>query len=264
MAVLPCLLSRTIQAAQVAAASKPYLLHLNGIGGERVCDHWLLDGLRQGGFNAEMEVYDWTTGRIGIEALQGRELHSAQSHKVAEKLTAFARQNPRRPIYITSHSGGCGVIVWALEQLPEDVKINTLVMIAPALSPDYDLSKALSHVKGRAYVFSSPHDTIVLGTGTKLFGTIDGQKVEAAGLNGFVRPEQADPEQYKKLSPQPYSSQWLAKYGNAGSHICSLRPMFAREYIATLLLTGTPPADEPTPVAATTQPVQPTRTPVLP
>ncbi|MGE5608088.1 MAG: hypothetical protein ACM359_02435 [Bacillota bacterium] len=266
MAAFAWLLSLPTYAAQAPVAPQPYLLHLNGIGGERSCDHWLLNGLRQGGFNAEVEVYDWTAGRVGIEALQGQELHSAQSRKVAEKLTAFARQHPNRPIYITSHSGGCGVAVWALEQLPENVKINTLVMFAPALSPNYDLSKALSHVTDRAYVFSSPHDTIVLGTGTKLFGTIDGLKVEAAGLNGFIQPDQADPAQYKKLSPHPYNKQWLAKYGNAGSHICALRPLFAREYVATLLLTGSAPADETpdTPVTATTQPVQPTRTSVLP
>ena len=30
-----------------------------------------------------------------------------------------------------------------------------LVLIAPALSPGYDLSKALAHVRGRAYVFTN-------------------------------------------------------------------------------------------------------------
>ncbi|HEX2973450.1 MAG TPA: hypothetical protein VHP11_14040 [Tepidisphaeraceae bacterium] len=263
MVVSAWLISPLAQAQQ--AESLPYLLHLNGIGGERSCDHWLLIGLQQGGFKAEVEIYDWTGGRVGIEALQGRELHAAESRKVAEKIAVFAHQHPDRPIYITSHSGGAGVAVWALEQLPDEVKIDTLVMFAPALSPDYDLSKALRHVKGRAYVFSSPHDTIVLGTGTKLFGTIDGHKVEAAGLNGFVCPGQADLEEYKKLVPQPYNKDWLIKYGNAGSHICALRSKFAREYVSTLLLTGAPPADEIKPAkvaAATTQPARPAPQPI--
>ena len=34
--------------------------------------------------------------------------------------------------------------------------------LAPALSPQYDLSKALAHVRDKAYVFSSVHDVYVL------------------------------------------------------------------------------------------------------
>ena len=63
--------------------------------------------------------------------------------------------------------------------------ILTVFLLASALSPEYDLSKALGHVRGKVYVFTSPGDSLVLGTGTRLFGTIDGIKSDAAGLNGL-------------------------------------------------------------------------------
>jgi hypothetical protein len=259
-ALVLLLMPGTILAAQ--KDPKPFLLHLNGIGGERVCDHWLVDGLKRGGFDAEVQYYDWTEGHIGIEALTQHDRHVVESRKVADLLIAHHQDHPNQPIYITSHSGGCGIAVWALELLPADVKVEQLFMFAPALSPEYDLSKALTHVKGKLHIFSSSYDQIVLGTGTKMLGTIDGLRVEASGLNGFVQPEKADPKQYLKLAQHPYRAAWLSKYGNAGSHICSLRPMFAKDYVAPILLTGKAPDEEneQTISAPTTRPAQRVRT----
>ena len=50
--------------------------------------------------------------------------------------------------------------IWVLEKLPDDVHVDTLVMLACAMSPQYDLSPALRHVSGKAYVFVSPLDPI--------------------------------------------------------------------------------------------------------
>ena len=35
-----------------------------------------------------------------------------------------------------------GLAVWALEKLPDDVKVDTVLLMSSALSPTYDLSKA--------------------------------------------------------------------------------------------------------------------------
>ena len=98
-------------------------------------------------------------------------------------------KDPKLEITLTSHSGGTGIAVWALEKMPEGMQVQTLVLLASALSPDYDLSKALRHVRGKAYVFYSQNDQVVLGAGTRLFGTIDGVKSDAAGLIGFRMPD---------------------------------------------------------------------------
>ncbi|MGA2498890.1 MAG: hypothetical protein ABSH20_14200 [Tepidisphaeraceae bacterium] len=223
--------------AGAADKPKPFLLHLPGIGGQRITEEWLLNGLKAGGLDAEYRVYDWTDGDIGLPALLAYDANLARARKISESLAERIRKIPDQRIIVCSHSGGCGLAVWTLESLPDELQIDSLVMIAPALSPQYDLTRALRHVRGKLYVFSSPAD-IIVGAGTKVFGTIDGVKTEAAGLHGFECPAGADKNQYAKLVPLPYRSEWFALYGNAGTHICPMRTAFARGFIAPLLLTG--------------------------
>jgi hypothetical protein len=226
---------------RVIAPARPWVLHLPGIGGERSIDHTLVSALREGGVDADFEIFDWTGNDFGIPALQNHLRHVSEARRIADRITAQYRADPLRTIHLTSHSGGAGMAVWALELLPRDVQVESAWMFAPALSPTYDLSKALGHVRGRLYVFSSPYDLAILSGGTRIFGTIDGIKCDAAGLNGFVMPPGADAGQYRKIAPCPYQLEWAREYGNVGSHICPLRRKFAREYIAVLFRTGRPP-----------------------
>jgi hypothetical protein len=256
-ALLVWLVPMPAKAAAVKETPRPWFLHLNGIGGERVCDHTLVSGLTAGGFDADFHIFDWTEGETGIVALQRQATHPIEARKAADMIIEQFKASPGTPIYVTGHSGGAAILTWALEMLPDEIKVESACMFAPALSPQYDLTKALRHVKGKLYVFSSPHDFVVLSTGTKMFGTMDGVRCEAAGLKGFVEPKTADDEQYKKIVPQPYQRSWAFKYGNVGSHICALRPKFARDYVAKLLLTGKPPTDDDDAAAApTTRPVE--------
>jgi len=161
--------------------------------------------------------------------------------------------NPNTPITVSAHSAGAGIITWALEQLPPEDQIETLLFIAPALSPQYDLSRALAHVRGKVYVIYSPYDSAVLGMGTKMFGTVDGLKVEAAGKVGFKPPPTADEQEYEKLVQIPYQSVWV-KLGNIGDHIGGLSRPFARAVLAPLLEHGElPTAKEAT--ATRTEPL---------
>jgi hypothetical protein len=76
---------------------------------------------------------------------------------------------------------------------------------------------------------------IVLGTGTKLFGTIDGKKTEAAGRGGFCLPAGAELADYDKLIQVPYDKSWM-KYHNLGDHMgCMLRE-FTRHVLTPLFL----------------------------
>jgi pimeloyl-ACP methyl ester carboxylesterase len=203
----------------------------------------LTQGIVQGGFLADVDLFDWVGGEEGLNALANVPKHEEQSTRAAELLTKAYREHPDRPIVLTGHSAGTGVAVWALEKLPPDVKVDTLLMLQSALSPGYDLSKALSHVR-RAYAFNSPLDSVVLGTGTSLFGTIDRQKVEAAGKVGFVMPDGANAAQYAKLRQFSYDPAWL-RFGNFGDHIGVMMRPFARGVISTVLQTGELPSLPP-------------------
>jgi pimeloyl-ACP methyl ester carboxylesterase len=152
-------------------------------------------------------------------------------------ITDKYRADPRTRIYLSGHSGGTAIAVWALERLPPDVKVDTLLLIASALSPTYDLSPALRRVRGRAYALHSPYDP-VLGIGTRMFGTIDGIRTDAAGRVGFTPPPTAaDPPQYAKLTTVGYGPGWI-RLSNIGDHIGPMMRPFAREVIAPLLQTG--------------------------
>src|SRR5437870_4582131 len=186
-----------VASSPAPAPPKPYLLHLCGIGGFMGIDRSMLAGLKQAGVEDEVEHYDWTANDPGLHALVAYDRNRQQAKVIAQKIIEHYRKYPGVAIHLTAHSGGAGLLVWALEDCPADVKVDTVVFLAPALSANYDLSKAMAHVK-KAYVFFSPHDDI-LGAGTKTFGTIDRVRTEAAGFLGFVTPEKADAEQYKKL-----------------------------------------------------------------
>ncbi len=255
-ALLVWLVPMPARAGEQKETRQPWFLHCNGIGGERVCDHTLLSGLTAGGFEADYHIYDWTEGETGIVALQRHDQHPIEARKVADLIIQEHAASPGTPIFLSCHSGGAAIMTWALELLPDEIKVESIVMFAPALSPEYDLTRALRHVKNKLYVFSSPHDFVVLSTGTKMFGTMDGVRCEAAGLKGFVQPKSADAEQYRKVVPQPYQRWWAMKFGNVGSHICGMRTRFARDYVAKLLLTGKPPADDDAAERPTTRPVE--------
>ena len=218
-------------ATQVAKLS-PFVVHLPGIAGEAPIDRTLVKGFV--GLSDDIIIYDWTEKDSGIHALQAMERNKKQAAIVAAEITRRYRETPQRDLFITCHSGGAGIAAWTLEALPADVKITRWIMLAPALSPQYDLSKALSHVSDKAYVFWSNRDTIVLSVGTKTFGTIDGQYCDAAGYVGYKQPTSADAAQYQKLLQYPYNPNWTIYY-NSGDHLGTMTTRFSENVLVPIL-----------------------------
>ena len=212
-----------------------YLVHLPGIAGDTPFDRWWMNALKEGGAADRVELYDWTCHDPWIHALQAYEGNHQQAQRVAELIVAKYRADPRAKVILTAESGGTGIAVWALERLPKNVQVQSLLLIAPAISPGYDLTAALCHVRGKAYAFTSGGDWFMLGAGTRLYGTIDGKRTEAAGLVGFHRPARADAAQYHKLVEMKYDPNWII-WGNFGSHSGGMSSAFARHVLAPLLI----------------------------
>ncbi|HEX3358595.1 MAG TPA: hypothetical protein VHS31_16590 [Tepidisphaeraceae bacterium] len=242
-------------AAPAAPATQPYLLHIPGIGGHLPLDDHLIQGLHDGGIAGKIELYDWTGADRGLMALMQEQRHAKQSEIVAKMLAQKAHAFPGIQITVTSHSGGCGIAVWALEKLPDDVVIENLLMMQSALSPDYDLSKALRHVH-HAYSLYSELDSVVLGTGTRTAGTVDGVYSDAAGRVGYKMPATADARQYQKLKQFEYQDEWM-QYGDIGDHIGPMRYRFAKSMIVPLLQTGELPKPPPLTPATTQATIEP-------
>jgi pimeloyl-ACP methyl ester carboxylesterase len=221
-----------------------YLIHLPGIAGERTLDREFVRGLRDGGYAGTLDIYDWTERDPGLSALLARERNQKQAGLVSDRIKRLLTAHPKLKIRLVGHSGGSGIAVWALERLPEEMQVESVVLIAPALSQRYDLSKALAHVRGKVFAFTSEYDSIVLGAGTMLFGTIDGVKEEASGLRGFSVPADADKKQYEKLVTMSYNAGWM-NWGNIGDHIGPMLRPFARVVISPILQDREPPATQP-------------------
>ncbi|HEV7301491.1 MAG TPA: hypothetical protein VGN72_19160 [Tepidisphaeraceae bacterium] len=215
---------------------KPMLVHLPGIAGDMPLERSYMSALQVGGFDADVHLYDWTGRNWWFKALRAYEDNRQAARELAEELTTFARANPNRPIFLSSDSGGAGPAVWALEALPADVMVEAVVLICPALSPDYDLSRALMRVRGQMLAFHSPRDGFVLGWGTSTWGTIDRKHVAAAGYGGFMLPRDArDAAQYRKLKSVAYDPAWWGRYNHPGDHTGAMGVRFASGYIAPLL-----------------------------
>jgi hypothetical protein len=161
-----------------------------------------------------------------------------QAQRLAESIRRYKTEQPSNPIYLVAKSGGSGVVVKALELL-DDLQVERVVVLAPALSPDYDLSNALRAVHREMVVFWSPFDVFILGVGTRLFGTTDRIKTASAGLVGFRKPAGAIPgdfkgQQYDKLRQIRWQPR-MATSGYLGGHFGPDNPLFLRRYVVPLL-----------------------------
>jgi hypothetical protein len=161
-----------------------------------------------------------------------------QASAIAESIRRYKACRPASPVFLVAKSGGSGLAVMALESLDESA-VECAVLLAPALSPDYNLAPALRAVRREMVVFWSPLDLLVLGAGTCLFGTIDRRKTVAAGLVGFRVPparfaEAAGSGAYAKLRQVRWQPR-MAASGYLGGHWGPDSPWFLKKYVLPLL-----------------------------
>src|SRR5690348_6090896 len=69
----------------------------------------------------------------------------AQAELAAHDVVEFLKEQPAAPVFLVGKSGGTGVIVKALERLG-DGTVEAAVLLSSALSPRYDLTRALRAV----------------------------------------------------------------------------------------------------------------------
>jgi pimeloyl-ACP methyl ester carboxylesterase len=210
------------------------LIYVPGIGGYAHDDRGWVNGLRAGGYSGKMEIWDWTGKLDPISALWAHARQRSEARRIADRVQRLRSESPARPLVLVSHSAGAGLLVMALEDLPPDLQVDGVVFLAPALSRTYDLTRALRHVRGRADVFYSERDTLVLALGTFLLGTVDGVHGEAAGHGGFVKPPGGSGEAYAKLIVHPYSDD-RRLHGDDGGHEGILESTVAAAVVAPLL-----------------------------
>jgi hypothetical protein len=183
-------------------------------------------------------------------------------------IEGYKKAQPGAHVFLVGKSGGAGVIVRALELLGE-AAVERVVLLAPALSPSYDLSQALCGVRSEMVVFWSPLDVFLLGLGTLVFGTMDRVRTVGAGLVGFAAPQRGDREgaqngAYGKLRQVRWQPAMI-RSGYLGGHFGPDCPLFLKKYVVPLLRPDLPllRPDLP-PLLPDLPPVLPGLAPVLP
>ena len=210
----------------------------DGVGGFNVCGLALARVVKETGLPLTVRVARWGHGLgrwyADLSKTANQEL---QAEQVAESVRRHRDRHPRAPIFLVGKSGGCVVQVKALERL-SGVGVERLILLAPALSPKYDLTRALNNVNAEVVVFWSPLDVLILGVGTGIFGTSDRSRSWGAGMVGFRRPSAADPPErlgaYQKLRQVRWSPRMSAT-GHLGGHLGTDSPFFLKKYVLPLL-----------------------------
>jgi pimeloyl-ACP methyl ester carboxylesterase len=158
--------------------------------------------------------------------------------RLAGRVAAYRRACPSAGVYLVGHSAGCAVVLAAVEALPPGT-VEGVVLLAPALSADYDLRPALRNLRCGVDVFCSRRDWFYLGLGTAVIGTVDRSWGAVGGRVGF-RPTGDSAEDlalYARLRQHPWDP-CLAWTGNQGGHYGGYQPAFLRAYVLPLLQTG--------------------------
>ena len=210
---------------------------LPGIEGEGGYTYDVRRGLLRSAVDMAMPIHSW--GRpipLAGPLLNQMDVigNRIAAKRIAQMVTNYQDSHPDRPVYIIGHSGGGGVAVFAAEALPEDRKIEGVILLSASISKTYKLAKALSRCRSGIVNFYSSHDVGLLGVGTTLFGNVDGIRGPSAGLTGF-----------DKKPAGLYEIAWreeMASSGHFGSHGDSTKPGFIRAYVAPWVQTTAWPA----------------------
>ena len=217
-----------------AQRERGYVILLPGIEGHGWQFDGLIRGLRDAGIDRMIEVVPWGGGAVqSLDNLTNLPRNLERARRIAAKIEAYQKAHPDRPITVVGYSGGGGLALLVVDALADGVTMDRVVLCAAAISPEYDLSKALKVCCRGVVNFYSPHDWLIVGMGTKSFGTIDRQKVESAGFVGF-RDEHGDRRRADGLIQIQYDPDWFW-LGHSGGHAGSLSRAWAREVLAAYI-----------------------------
>ena len=199
-------------------------------------DQGIRKGLEQSGYRGQVASVAWTIS-FNPAIDQALRLNARLGgSRLASYIEKYLEQYPDGQVNLIGLSAGSGVAIWALEELKPGYQVDTVVLLSSSLHHEYDVSKALSHVKGNIYNYYSSVDPILAGP-MKVFGTIDGVFFEdGAGAVGLHSPHGG--ERITNIAWQPA----FKKYGYYGGHTDVTNPEFVQSHISQHIITAAPVA----------------------
>ncbi|MFP4054871.1 MAG: hypothetical protein ACLFV7_13495 [Phycisphaerae bacterium] len=210
---------------------------LSGIEGRGPLNEAICRGLDRGGVKMAIENWEWAT-RMGLVInLRAEGRNRELAYDLADRIMRYKLSYPDNPVYLVGQSGGGAMAAWVAEAMPPDTPLDGIIMIAPSLSPDYMLDRALANTRNGIVNFHSEGDWMLLGLGTTLAGTMDGKHTASAGKGGFELPTRSTTR--RRLYGKLYQIGWnsdMAGSGHSGGHMSSAAEGFVATYVAPLVL----------------------------
>ena len=149
-----------------------------------------------------------------------------RARQIADEIATWRRAHPRATVDLIGLSGGGAMALLVAEALPEDVQLDRVILLAPAIAHDYPLDRLMPRIRECVVNFTSALDLHV-GWGTRWLGTIDRKYARSAGSLGFDRA-------HPGLLEVPWSADMISD-GHLGFHYFYVVPWWQDRYVLPLL-----------------------------
>lgn len=201
-------------------------------------------GLRKAGYRGRFKNYAWSSF-LGATT---DHLITARSRLVARGLSRdiekARRAAPNEPIYVMGLSAGTAVVLNAIVELAQGVKVDHVVLFSPSVSASRDLIPVMNNVTGRLYSTVSQHDGILKALVTNADGG-DGPPAGLAGFHFSGQGGRVGRDAYNRVFNIPWRASFL-QYDWDGGHTASTKAAFVQHVIAPRLFRDKPhPLDRP-------------------
>src|SRR5262249_11470416 len=126
-----------------ADAARAVVFLADGAGGFQAASRSLRQDVHDEGGPLRVEPVVWTHGYCRILADQVHQAHiKEEARRLADRVRSWETAHPGQPVYLVGHSAGCALVLMAAALLPPG-SVERVVLLAPAVSADYDLRPAL-------------------------------------------------------------------------------------------------------------------------
>jgi hypothetical protein len=203
-------------------------LILGGIEGPSHYAIQMARGLLKAGYRGSVELFPWNRGipfLCWFRNLTDRRHHEEQADRLVRRILEYRQQHPAVPVCILAQSGGCWITVRALERLPAGVRVWAAVLLAPSISPAYDITTASAKCENGLVSIGGPGDLFFLALATTILGTSDRVHTPAAGWIGWHHYH------VPGFTEVRWHPSWL-RYGYLGNHTTISAVRFIQHVVA--------------------------------
>lgn len=203
---------------------------LGGIEGPSRYGAFMARGLLRSDYRGSVVRVPWNNGVPVLRCLKNLmslRHHERQADRLVERILDHQSRHPESPVCLLAQSGGCWIVIRALEMLPANAFVRTAILLSPSISPDHDLHAAAARCRRSLISVGGPGDVFYLGIGTTVFGTSNRVHAPSAGWIGWHHHS----PQFTEVRWHP---SWL-RHGYLGNHVTSAASGFVERVIAPYL-----------------------------